>query len=358
MKFIHTADVHLGAHPDSDRSWAHDRAQAITDTFADIIKQTREYEADFLFIAGDLFHHQPTQRDLKEVNYLFSTIPATQVVVIAGNHDRILESSAINSFTFAPNVTYITGEEPVTVNFPELGTDVTGFSYHSTEIPENRLLSIRPPETDNIHILLAHGGDAKHLPIERDLLSASGFTYTALGHIHKPGLSADRRWAYPGSPEPLDRTETGHHGMIAGEISPSTHQVTSLEFIPLSKAEYISLTVHVVPKTTNGEVNDRLLWEIERRGEQNIYRIKLQGRRDPDIEFDLTGLGMRQQIIEVTDETEPRYNFRQLFAEHPGDMIGFYINALRKDEMTPIEKKALYYGIDALLATKDERSQS
>ncbi len=356
MKFIHIADVHLGAHPDNDKPWADSRATAISETFADIIEQVKERGADFLFIAGDLFHRQPLTRDLKEVNYLFSTIPGTQVVIIAGNHDRIRESSAVNSFTFAPNVTYIIPEEATTVTFPEFGVDVTGFSYHTAEVTDNRLLTIDPPENDNIHILLAHGGDKRHLPIEKDLLSASGFTYTALGHIHKPELSADRRFAYPGSPEPLDRTETGHHGMVVGEISPATHQVTSLEFVPLSKAEYVSLTVHVVPKTTNAEINERLQAEIERRGEQNIYRIKLTGRRDPDIEFDLTPLSMRQQIIEVTDETEPRYNFRQLFSEHPGDMIGFYINALRKDEMSPVEKKALYYGIDALLATKDERS--
>ena len=39
-------------------------------------------------------------------------------------------------------------------------------------------------------------------------------------------------------------------------------------------------------------------------------------------------------------------------------MIGFYIQALMKDEMSSVEKKALYYGIHALLMTKDERSQT
>ena len=36
---------------------------------------------------------------------------------------------------------------------------------------------------------------------------------------------------------------------------------------------------------------------------------------------------------------------------------GFYIQALTKADMSPGEKKALYYGIHALLMTKDERSQ-
>ncbi|MCC8127562.1 MAG: metallophosphoesterase [Clostridiales bacterium] len=356
MKFIHIADVHWGMHPDNDKPWARDRAQAIKDTFAEVIRQVKEREADCLLIAGDLFHRQPLLRDLKEVNYLFSTIPATRVVIIAGNHDRVRINSALMSFRWCSNVTWLMKEEPSVVTFPELGLDITGFSYHTPEITDARLTDIRPPAGSYIHILLAHGGDPKHLPIDKNLLSASGFSYTALGHIHKPEISPDKRWAFPGSPEPLDRTETGRHGMIVGEISPSTRQVTSLEFVPLCQAQYISLIVRVIPKTTNTELNERIFNEIRKRGVHHIYRLRLQGRRDPDIVFDLDSLGHRLQIIEVIDETEPQYDFSRLFAEHPCDMIGFYIRALDKEDMTPVEKKALYYGIDALLNTTDERS--
>lgn len=37
-------------------------------------------QADCLFISGDLFHRQPLVRDLKEVNYLFTTIPNVKVI--------------------------------------------------------------------------------------------------------------------------------------------------------------------------------------------------------------------------------------------------------------------------------------
>ena len=52
-----------------------------------------------------------------------------------------------------------------------------------------------------------------------------------------------------------------------------------------------------------------------------------------------------------------------LFAEHPGDMIGFYNRAMQKPDMSPVEKKALYDGIRALLLTADgdktaERSEN
>jgi hypothetical protein len=78
--------------------------------------------------------------------------------------------------------------------------------------------------------------------------------------------------------------------------------------------------------------------------------------RDPDISFDLNMLSTRFKIMEIIDESEPQYDFSALFAEHSSDMIGFYIQALQKPEMSPMEKKALYYGINALLRTTDERS--
>ena len=78
--------------------------------------------------------------------------------------------------------------------------------------------------------------------------------------------------------------------------------------------------------------------------------------RDPETEFDLENLTSKFRIVEILDESEPQYDFSALFAEHPSDMIGFYIRALQKPDMSLVEKKALYYGIHALLQTTDERS--
>ena len=48
MKFIHTADIHWGMHPDSDKPWSRERAHAIHDTFGEIINQARIREGDFI----------------------------------------------------------------------------------------------------------------------------------------------------------------------------------------------------------------------------------------------------------------------------------------------------------------------
>ena len=146
MKFIHTADIHWGMIPDSDKPWGKKREQAIRLTFQGIIEDARDSRADLLLISGDLFHRQPLLRDLKEVNYLFSTIPQTQVIIIAGNHDRIRKNSAVLSFSWASNVTFLESEDVSSVYFEDINTEVTGFSYYTAEIPEPRLDALEAPE--------------------------------------------------------------------------------------------------------------------------------------------------------------------------------------------------------------------
>lgn len=342
--------------PDSDKPWSRERARDIRETFTAIIEKARKLDVDCLFISGDLFHRQPLIKDLKEVNYLFSTIPGVKVVIIAGNHDRIRKSSAILSFPWCPNVTYFMEEELSSVYFEDINTEITGFSYHTSEITEARLNKAKAEADGRIHVLLGHGGDLSHTPIDKPALAASGFSYIALGHIHKAEILSELKMAFCGSPEPLDKTETGKHGVYYGEISSSTRRVIALEFIPMAKLEYVPLVVNVTAATTNTELFLKISQEIEKRGSENIFRFRVRGMRDPEINFDLESLSLRYKIADILDESEPQYDFSALFAEHPSDMIGFYIRALQKQDMSPVEKKALFYGIHALLLTTDERS--
>ena len=78
--------------------------------------------------------------------------------------------------------------------------------------------------------------------------------------------------------------------------------------------------------------------------------------RDPDTVFDLDVLSKRFRISEILDESEPKYDFAKLFSEHPSDMIGFFVQELDKPDISPVGKKALYYGVNALLRTTDERN--
>ena len=79
IRFIHLADVHLGAVPDRGCPWSREREEEIWETFRRVIVGIRKNPVDLLFIAGDLFHRQPLLRELREVDDLFASVPDTRV---------------------------------------------------------------------------------------------------------------------------------------------------------------------------------------------------------------------------------------------------------------------------------------
>ena len=180
MRFIHIADVHLGARPDAGPLYSRQRPRELWETFEHVLHICEEEQTDLLLIAGDLFHRQPLVRELKEVDYLFSELTHTKVVLIAGNHDYISANSNYRTFQWNPNVFPLFGEKLQYADFPELRTAVYGMSYHSREIPRPLYDAVRPAGAEQYEILLAHGGDEKHIPFDRRWLEQSGFDYIAL----------------------------------------------------------------------------------------------------------------------------------------------------------------------------------
>ena len=93
MKFIHIADVHLGAQPEA-AVYSQSRGRELWESFEKILGVCEDERTDLLLIAGDLFHRQPLVRELKEVNYLFSrTVQLLKLCSIAGNHDHLQKDS-------------------------------------------------------------------------------------------------------------------------------------------------------------------------------------------------------------------------------------------------------------------------
>ena len=217
IRFIHLADVHLGAVPDRGCPWSHEREEEIWETFRRVIASVRRDPVDLLFIAGDLTG-SPLLKELKEVNYLFSTIPETRVFLMAGNHDYIKRNSFYRGFAWEPNVTFFDSEKMSCAYIEELQTFVYGMSYEHQEIKEPLYDSWQPEQEPGFHVLLAHGGDEKHIPMDAKKILSSGFTYLALGHIHKPQAMVRGKALYPGALEPIDRNDTGDHGYIEGKL--------------------------------------------------------------------------------------------------------------------------------------------
>ena len=355
MKFIHIADIHLGAVPDSNQPWGALREKEIWSSFQNIINVCNEEKVDLLLIAGDLFHRQPLVRELKEVNYCFSKLETAKVMLMAGNHDYIAARSYYQEFTWDDKVHMFINDEMESVDYPELGVTVYGFSYHSRDISEALYDNVKPNQNNQVNILLAHGGDEKDIPMNRKKLVDSGFDYIALGHIHKPEIISEKI-AYSGSLEPLDKNETGERGYILGEISTEEQgrTKTTIRFVPSSVREYKRVNLSVNQDSTNGSLQDQARELIRRMGEKHIYSFCIQGIRDEMLHFDKEAIKNLGNILEITDESVPDYDFNALFRENSDNMIGLFIQKIQENaKQDAIAKKALYYGIEALLGSKN-----
>lgn len=346
MKFIHIADVHLGMVPDVGQPWSKDREEEIWDTFRRVLEVCDREQTDVLLIAGDLFHGQPEKKDLKEVDYLFSKLKYTKVVLIAGNHDCIRRGSAYADFVWNDNVVFLSSDHLQSVILPELDLTVTGFSYHTREADGSVLEGVTAPEETRYAILVAHGGEGSCCPMEYRQLGEAGFDYVALGHIHKPKIWEDYSMAYSGSLEPTDCNDRGERGYISGSI---TETGTSFSLIPFASRQYIHIRGTVRPGTAAGAVSDRLNKAIAHYGAQNIYSITLDGTYDPDAAFSVEDLRLQGNIIRITDQTRPDFDLEALQEEHQEDVIGMFIAALNTDPSDVIRQKAIDYGLQALL---------
>lgn len=354
MRFIHIADVHLGAVPDSGMPWGVQREKEIWTSFRNVIAACNENQVDLLLIAGDLFHKQPLIRELKEVNYLFSKLETARVVIMAGNHDYLSARSNYQGFEWIDRVHMFCQDSIGTIELAEIKTEITGFSYPTRDITEPIYDNLKAKENGNIQILLAHGGDEKNVPINKRKLMEAGFDYVALGHIHKPEIISEGM-AYSGSLEPLDKNELGERGYILGEITNEPKRQTSIRFIPGSLRQYLRLILSVDSATTNGSLADQVAKLIKTHGEQHIYQFQIQGVRDEKLHFDLDLIKGLGNILEVTDISVPDYDFDALYRENSDNMIGLFIQRIRENtHQDEVARKALYYGIEALLGARDE----
>ena len=350
MRFIHTADLHLGAAPDKDKAWGPARADAVRQSLPRLIDLCNEEKIDLLLIVGDLFHRPPTEAELKETDYLFSQLTLTKVVLVAGNHDFLRPGCAMAEHSFPENVFFLSSPDPDVVHFPQWNLDVYGFSYYAEQMRRDLSAELACPQDGKRHILLLHGGDALHLPFKLSALQELGWDYIALGHIHKPSISSDGRAAMPGSPEPLSKNETGPHGFYEGSLTGSGF---SLSWRTFSHFEYTDLKINITPEVTLSSLESLLRRRMKTDGSE-VYRLFLSGRRDPAMVPDLELLERLGPISDIVDETQPDLPWEEWAARPSHDIMARLCAALSAEEGAEdaaLRRKALTYAAEALLST-------
>lgn len=347
MRFMHIADVHLGAAPDHGYSWAKARGKELWEGFRQCIADANERKIDLLLIAGDLFDRKPEVKELNEVNYLFSTLEKTVVVLIAGNRDYLEPSSPYLTYEWNENVITMFSDEMERIRLPELKLEIYGMSYHKREIPVAAADGVRAEKNDYFKILLLHGGDASHIPLGKEQLLESGFDYIALGHQHNPQVYIRNLAVYAGAPCPLGPEDTGAHGYVVGEVQ---RKKVHISFVELEGRRYCDETIELTEADNPFSLQEKIEGRIQECGAQNMYRLTLCGERDPGFVPNVRECLKYGRILSVMDQSVPAFHLEELCSQYAGRLPARFIESFGEDgPQGVIEEKALYYGLEALL---------
>lgn len=299
IRFIHTADTHLGtaflgmrltnsARSDLLRS-------AINDAFAAVIDHAIEREVDFVCFAGDIYNSETKNLEAQALfrnGMLRLEQAGIRAFVVGGNHDPI---GAVARLPLPSNVHVFDTENVEQVLFEsggEAGVQSCALYGRSYKIPEentNFAAGFKRKDTaDNaIGILHTNVGSSstpeRYARCEIADLEAAGMDYWALGHIHLPQVLKDNKpmIVYPGSTQALQINETGDHGC---ELITLDYGHASRERLSTGQVGFYHVEVEIssctsVPELA-GAVNDSIVAAIgEPRESARIVRVILNGKR-------------------------------------------------------------------------------
>jgi DNA repair protein SbcD/Mre11 len=260
VKFIHTADWHLGKLVHG--VYMTENQRAALEQFISIVE---EEKPDAVVIAGDLYDRSVPPTDavelLDEILFKINVELKTPVVAIAGNHDSA-ERLSFGSSWYKHSQFYLTGKlannfKPVQINgvnfylvpYAEPGVVrqlLLDDSIHSHQEAMKALIgkieeTLNPNEPN---VLVGHafvlGGQTSD---SERILSVGGsgcvgaelfapFSYTALGHLHSPDAINHENVKYSGSLLKYSFSEAKQRKSISiiemDEKGNSTHRYRSL----------------------------------------------------------------------------------------------------------------------------------
>mgnify|MGYP000653581240 CR=1 FL=1 len=128
-------------------------------------------------------------------------------------------------------------------------------------------------------------------------------------------------------------------------------------FYPIKKCEYIRQELPVTPEMSAYAMVGLAQQELAKRAPYQISHLVLRGYRDADIVLPVQELAQLNRVVRVVDETEPDYPFDQLKQRYDGTLLAQYIETLEAYPDAASGRKALYYGVQAMLNAmgKDRR---
>lgn len=355
VSFIHTGDLHLGRQFHFKRNgdvFGSNKRTDLWRTFDKILNTAEKNQIDLLLIAGDLFDSDEIEiSEIDRAADKFSKLSMTKVVILAGNHDYYSSVALYGLVDWPDNVNILHSGRMESIYFPSLETEVFGLSWVKnaySDIPFKGHLEL---EEDRNNIMMLHGDAYSRVSdfMPLNIADYDYFDYVALGHFHKYEMLT-KRAGYCGSPEALHFGETGDHGVIVGQIE--NHRCHT-QFIKIQEREYVTADVEITPDLSMDDILEKVIGIAgEQKRHRDFFRINLVGYCDTDLSLGWLSDELRSHFYYLElDGSQLEYDLDidGILEDNKDNIIGRFIQEMRRFGDDPVAKKALYYGLEGVL---------
>ena len=281
----------------------------------------RRESCDLMLLAGDIFDGTPSRDAIDAVKRALQDC-GVPVFITPGNHDFCEVGSPWLEERWPENVHIFTGGL-TSVALPELDCRIWGAGYQSMDCP-GLLEGFRAEGKETYQIGVLHADPitvrSPYCPVTAGQIRDTGFSYLALGHIHKAGMfrSGATLCAWPGCPMGRGWDETGDKGLCVVTLE----ETAQVRFMPLNTTRFYDQEADI----TDG-AEAALDAILPAAGSEDFFRITLTGQGDVDAE------ALRQQYERIPnlilrDQTVPGTD---LWGDADSDTLrGVYFRLLRE----------------------------
>lgn len=293
FRFLHAADIHLDSPlrglsryeglPEAEIRGSTRRA------LDRLVETALTEKVDFVVLAGDLYDGswQDVGTGLYMVRALSRLVQAgIRVVTLSGNHDA--QSVIARELPLPDGIDHFSYDAPQTLHWPELGVALHGQSFQDRHVTQDMTRSYPTPVAGCFNIGVLHtslsgyGEHETYAPCSVETLSAKGYDYWALGHVHAREIVCEHPWiVFPGVLQGRHARETGACGCELVTVEDGI--VRSVEFVECDVVRWARLELDVSGMQTMDAVLGAARQAMEDAlsdagGRTVIARIVLTGR--------------------------------------------------------------------------------
>ena len=353
--FIHAADLHLGSPLTGlaikDEEVARRFAAASRQAFSELVTQAIDAAVAFVVVAGDVYDGDWKDNTIglffnREIARLHRA--GISLYLLKGNHDA--ESIITRTIPLPATVLQFPTGKPQTFRIEELKVALHGRSFADRAATENYAIGYPAPVQGWFNIGVLHTsctgrpGHAAYAPCTLGDLTARGYQYWALGHVHEyEELSQDPWIVFPGNLQGRSVRECSPKGAVLVEVIDG--EVSQVRRLIVDTARWASIEVALDDAENEREALDAVTRVIrplaeDARGRLLAMRVTLTGETTLHHQ-------LKSSLRRMTDEV-------QAVAHHVGDDI--WIERLRittRDAVQPIAPLTASPSLDLPSILKD-----